>query len=149
MAVLALQSEGIHDMVYHLLVITQLEVVALFLFVGLLVGDKISLEGCHLALVEEWTVWTTPEIEEIIDGILFLVWGGIHLERRANLHSGMVHQFLSAILFSRINLYLFQCPVFVEWTGCMEEQVVVEDGIHTAVLQHGSDMLVQFLAYHK
>ena len=31
----------------------------------------------------------------------------------------------------------------------MEEQVVVEDGIHTAMLQHGSDMLVQFLAYHK
>ena len=66
MAILALQSEGIHDMVYHLLVVTQLEVVALFLFVGLLVGDKISLEGCHLALIEEWTVWTTPEIEEVI-----------------------------------------------------------------------------------
>ena len=76
----ALQSEGIHDMVYHLLVVTQLEVVALFLFVGLLVGDKISFEGCHLALIEEWTVWTTPEIEEVIDGILFLVWVGILLE---------------------------------------------------------------------
>lgn len=149
MAIFALQSEGIHDMVYHLLVITQLEVVALFLFVGLLVGDKISLEGCHLALIEEWTVWTTPEIEEVIDGILFLVWVGILLECRANLHSGMMHQFLAAILFSRINLYLFQCSVFVEWTGSMEEQVVVEDGIHTAMLQHGSDMLVQFLAYHK
>lgn len=31
----------------------------------------------------------------------------------------------------------------------MEEQVIVEDGIHAAMLQHGSDMLVQFLAYHK
>lgn len=61
----------------------------------------------------------------------------------------MMHQILAAILFSRINLYLFQCSVFVEWTGSMEEQVVVEYGIHTAMLQHGSDMLVQFLAYHK
>ena len=54
--------KGIHDVVDDLLAVSQLEVIALFLLVRLLVGDEVTLEGSHLALVEEWTVGTAPEI---------------------------------------------------------------------------------------
>ena len=62
MTVGARHPKGIHDVVDDLLAVSQLEVIALFLLVRLLVGDEVTLEGSHLALVEEWTVGTTPEI---------------------------------------------------------------------------------------
>ena len=65
--------KGIHDVVDDLLAVSQLEVIALFLLVRLLVGDEVTLEGSHLALVEEWTVGTAPEIQEVVDGVGFLV----------------------------------------------------------------------------
>ena len=106
-AVLAVKSEGIHDVVYHLFVVAQLEVVAFLLLMGLLVGDEIALEGSHLALVEEWTVRAAPQIDEVVDGVFLLVRVAVLLKGGANLHACMVHQFLSAIFLSWIDFHLF------------------------------------------
>ena len=60
-------------MVDNLFIITQQEVVSLLFFMSLLIGNEIALEGCHLTLVEEWTVWTAPEVDEIVDGIFLFI----------------------------------------------------------------------------
>ena len=52
-AVRAGQSEGIHDAIDNVLVVTQFEIVAFFFFVCFLISNEISLESCHFRLVEE------------------------------------------------------------------------------------------------
>ncbi len=59
---------------------------------GLLVGHEIAFKCSHLALVEERTVRTAPEIQEVIDGIFLLGWVAVLLEGGTNLHAGIVHQ---------------------------------------------------------
>ena len=113
---------------------------------GLLVSHEIALKCSHLALVKERTVRTAPEIQEVVDGIFLLGWVAVLLEGGTNLHAGIVHQVATAVFMTRIDFYLFQGTICIERTGSMEEQVVVEDGIHAAMLQHHPDMLVQLFA---
>ena len=54
--------EGIHNVVYNLLVVAQLEVVAFLLVVRSLVGYKVAFECSHLRLVEQRAVRSTPQI---------------------------------------------------------------------------------------
>ena len=66
-------AKFVHDVVDDLLLVAQQEVVALLLLVGLLVGDEVALKGGHLALVKERAVGSTPQVEEVVDGILLLL----------------------------------------------------------------------------
>ena len=56
----------------------------------LLVVDEVAFEGCHLRLVEERAVGTTPEIEEIVDGVVALLGGRVGLESRADEHTDVI-----------------------------------------------------------
>ena len=60
-----------------------------------------------------------------------------------------MHELAASELLAREYLYLFQRTVLIEWARCVEEQVVVDNGVHAAVLQHYLDVLVQFFAYHE
>src|SRR5574344_1379904 len=60
-------SECIKNMVYHFFIITKLEIISLFLNMGFLICHKISLKCSHFTLVKERTVWTTPQIQEIVN----------------------------------------------------------------------------------
>ena len=73
MAVRTGYPKRIHNIVDILFVIAQQELVSLLFFMRLLISNEIALKGCHLTLVEERTVWTAPEIDEIIDSIFFLI----------------------------------------------------------------------------
>lgn len=67
-AVVASDAKGIENVVDHLSVITQAEVVAFLLMPRLAVGEEVALIGCHLRLVEQWTLRATPQIEEEVNG---------------------------------------------------------------------------------
>ena len=66
MTVFAFHPESVHYIVDYLLIVTQLEVVALLLIMCRLVGYEVALEGSHLRLVEQRAVRSTPQIEEIV-----------------------------------------------------------------------------------
>ena len=114
-----------------------------------LIGDEIPLEGGHLRLVEENTVWSAPEVEEIVDTIVAFFRVGVTLEGRADQHAGMVHQVLSAIFLTIIQFHLFQGTVGVERTGCMEQQVMVHNGVHASMREDQLDVLAQFLVHRE
>ena len=78
-------------MIYHFFIITKFEIISLFLNMGLLIRNKISFKCSHFTLVKEWTVWTTPQIQEIVNRIVTLLWRRILLESSTNLHTCMVH----------------------------------------------------------
>ena len=141
--------EGIQDLVHYCFLITQFEVVPLLFMVRLFVGNEISLEGRHLRLVEQRTIGTTPQVEEIVDGILVFLVRSVMLEGGTYHHTRLVHQLSSYIFPSGINLYFFQCAVLVEWDRGVKQQVAVKDGVHAPMLQKQSHVLVQFLADHE
>ena len=49
-----------------------------------------------------------------------------------------MHQFLAAIFLPVVEFYLLQRSIGVERNGSMEEQVVVVDGVHASVGEHGA-----------
>lgn len=130
----SLHAKGIHDGVYYLLIVAQLEVVAFLLAVGLLVGYEVTLEGGHLAFVKQGAVGAAPQVEEVVYGILPLLGVGVCLESRAHHHAYVMHQLPSAIYPAGVNGDGLQRAVIVERARGVEEQVVVDHGIHAAVL---------------
>ena len=141
--------EGIQDLVHYRFLITQFEVVPLLFMVRLFVGNEIPLEGRHLRLVEQRTIGTTPQVEEIVDGILVFIVRSVMLEGGTYHHARLVHQLSSHIFPSGKNLYFFQCAILIEWDRGVKQQVAVKDGVHAPMLQKQSHVLVQFLADHE
>lgn len=62
MTIFAFHPESVHYIVDYLLIVAQLEVVALLLVVCRLVGYEVALEGSHLRLIEQRAVRSTPQI---------------------------------------------------------------------------------------
>ena len=60
-----------------------------------------------------------------------------------------MHELTASELLAGEYLYLFQRTICIERTRSVEEQIVVDDGVHTTVLQHHLDVLMQLFAYHK
>ena len=61
----------------------------------------------------------------------------------------MVHQVLSAIFLTIIQFHLFQGTVGVERTGCMEQQVVVHNGVHASMREDQLDVLTQLFVHRE
>ena len=74
---------------------------------GFFVGDEVALKGSHLALVEERTIRTAPQIDEIVDGIFSLFRVGVRLEGCTYLHASLVHELTACELLAGEYLYLF------------------------------------------
>ena len=68
------------------------------------------------------------------------------MESRPNEHPRLLHEFPAFIFLTGHDFYFFQSAIFVEGYGGMKEQVVITDGIHTAMLKHQPDMLMQLFA---
>ena len=82
--------EGIHNVVYNLLVVEQHEVISYLLVLRILVGYKVAFECSHLRLVEQGTVWSAPQVEEVVGSILAFFLGRVGLERCAYKHTYIV-----------------------------------------------------------
>ena len=147
MAIGTLHTERVHDAVANLSIVAQLEIESFLFLVRRFLGEEIALKGGHLRLVEQGGVLATPQIEEIVDGILALVVGGVGLESGPDDHSDVVKEFMSLILLAIIQHHLFERTIGVEGHRGMEEQVVVDHGIHTSMAQHQADMAVELLTY--
>ena len=93
--VLTCYSESIHYAVNGFLIIAQTEEVALLLNVRLFLAYEVTLKCCHFRLIEQRRVLSTPQIEEIILGILLLFLRSVILESRANKQACLTHQFLA------------------------------------------------------
>ena len=135
-AVVASDAKGIEDVIYHLPVITQAEVVAFLLMPRFAVGEEVALIGSHLRLVEQWTLRTTPQIEEEIDGCTAFLTLCIGLECCTDGGFNVLHEFASTTHVHDV----MQGAVFVEGNGSMEKQVVVADAIHGSMAEQQADV---------
>ena len=90
-AVGAGNAEGVEYAVAYARVVAQGEVAALVLAVCVLVGEEVSLECCHLRLVEEHGVGSAPEVEEVVGGVGALAGVGVGLEGAADDAVDAVH----------------------------------------------------------
>ena len=145
MPLFAFHSEFIQNHVADVFAISQRIIGSFYFFMCTLVDQEIALECGHLALVEGWRVFSAPEIPDVIEGkgffIIVLVGeiGGTDKLSRA------VQQFL-AFVFPTQNFHFFQCSVFVQWHGGMEQQVRVADIEHTAIAEQTFHVFPQFFA---
>lgn len=145
-AVVAGHSEGVENTVAHLFGVAELEVVALFLGVCLLVGEEITLECGHLRLVEQRAVLATPQVEEVVYGILLFVAGCIVGEGRAYEQTRLGHQFLAAVSLVWRKLHFLERTVGIERNGGVEEQIAVVYSVHATMAQQGAYMPAQLFA---
>src|SRR3712207_4624577 len=113
--------------------------VAFLLLVCFFFFYEIALKGRHLAFVEQRAFRSTPQIEEIINGMLHFLRLGVVLEGGPYLHTDVIHQVFAGIAFARIDFNFFQAAVGIEWYGGVEKQVVIVDGVHTTVAQQQSE----------
>ena len=141
-AVRTVHAKGVEYVVYDVFVDAQLEVVALLFTVRGLVFYEVALKGCHLRLVKQRAVGAAPQVEEVVYGVVAVGGGRVFLEGGAYLHAYVVEQLAAFAPCAGTYFHLFQCAVIVEWYGGVEQQVVVEDGKHAAVLQYDAYVLV-------
>ena len=106
--VLTRYAKCVHYAVNSLLVITQTEEVAFLLNVRLLFADEVTLKGSHLRFVEQRRVFSAPQIEKVILGVLLLFLRSVALEGRADKQSCLMQQILASVFLARTNLYLLQ-----------------------------------------
>ena len=144
-AVLAADAKRVHDVVADFGGVAQLIVPALLLGVGFLLGNEVSLEGGHLALVEEGRIGSAPEVPEEVACRAALPFFGFVIEGCAHEGFDAAHQFHTLGLAIAHNGFA-QAAVFVERHGGVEEQVAIVDAIHTAVEQEASHVAVQAVA---
>ena len=142
MTVIASHSEGVKNLVADLFVVAQLEVETLLLFIRSLVGKEVALKSCHLRLVEQRRVHTTPQIQEVVAGIEPQLPVRIVLKGSTDHHANVVHQLMSAVTLTFIQLNLLQAAVLVQRTRSVEQQVLVADAIHASMRQQHLDVLL-------
>ena len=106
------------------------------------IGEEISLERRHSALVEEWTVWSAPKIPEEISRFESLLSRCVVLECSTHFHLDCLHQIATLIRLS-VNFDLSQTPVSIERNGSMVEEITVANSIHRSMTEEQSDMFLK------
>ena len=127
------KSKAIHDTVYDILSLAELEIIAFLLFVGSLVGNEITFECRHLRFIEERRVFSAPEVKEIVSGIFTNLWVRVLLEGRAHEHADIVKEVFSFVPFTWNHLHILERTIFVQRNRGMEEEISVADGLHATV----------------
>ena len=143
-AVLSLHAEAVKDAGADGWVFAQLVVGSLLLVVCGRVGEEIAFESRHAALVEERAVGTTPEVPEVVASLEALFAGRVVLEGRAHANADVMHQ-IASLIACAVEHYLPQTAVGIEGDGGMVEQVAVADGVHGAMTEEATDVLLQLL----
>ena len=121
-----IEPELLQDALAYMLVIGEGEIGTFLLFVGCFVFEEIPLEGSHLILVIERGELAFPEVEQIIEGILFGFAGAV--VRLPYDLVDTVHEGFSGDAFAE-HLDLGERSVGIEGYGGMIEQETVPNEV--------------------
>ena len=137
--------EFVQNHVAHFFLVAKRIVVTLGFLVEFLVVQEIAFECSHLGLVECWRILTAPQVPDVVLGKEFFFALAFVEVSGTDQVSHLFEQRLALVLLA-LDFDFTQGAVFVQWNGCMEQQVRVGHRIHATVAEDVADVLLELFA---